>query len=33
VIVEQIDAPADADKWNPNKGYTEDKTPLLDQYD
>jgi|TARA_B110000495_G_scaffold150152_1_gene133069 ferredoxin len=33
VIVEQIDAPADADKWNPNKGYDKDKTPLLDKYD
>jgi|TARA_R110000803_G_scaffold99563_2_gene167653 ferredoxin len=33
VIVEQIDAPADADDWNPNKGYTKDKTELLDQFD
>ena len=33
VIVEQIDAPPDADKWNPKKGYTGDKTELLDKYD
>jgi hypothetical protein len=23
----------DADKYNPKKGYTEDKTPLLDKFD
>jgi len=33
VIVEQIDAPADADDWNPKKGYDKDKTELLDKYD
>ena len=33
VIVEQIDAPADADDWNPKKDYDKDKTPLLDKYD
>jgi hypothetical protein len=33
VIVEQIDPPADADDWNPKKGYDKDKTPLLDQFD
>jgi ferredoxin len=33
VIVEQIDPPADADKWNPKLGYDKDKTELLDQFD
>jgi ferredoxin len=33
VIVEQIDPPEDADKWNPKKGYDKDKTELLDKYD
>ena len=33
VIVEQIPAPADADAWNPQKGYDKDKTELLDQFD
>ena len=33
VIVEQIPAPADADDWNPKKGYDKDKTSLLDQFD
>tara|TARA_B110000495_G_scaffold174342_1_gene164376 strand:+ start:696 stop:1034 length:339 start_codon:yes stop_codon:yes gene_type:complete len=33
VIVEQIDPPADADDWNPKKGYDKDKTELLDEYD
>lgn len=33
VIVEQIDPLPDADKYNPKEGYTEDKTPLLDQFD
>ena len=33
VIVEQIPPLPDADKFNPNEGYTEDKTPLLDQFD
>ena len=33
VIVEQIDPLPDADKYNHKKGYTEDKTPLLDKFD
>jgi hypothetical protein len=33
VIVEQIEPMPDADAWNPQKGYKEDKTHLLDKYD
>lgn len=33
VITEQKDPLPDADSLNPAKGYTEDKTNLLDDYD
>ena len=33
VITEQIEPMPDADKFNPQKGYKEDKTHLLDKYD
>ena len=32
-ISEQLAAPLDADKWNPQLEYNKDKTELLDKYD